>query len=106
MHRKKKVYSVEGVKNLVCAIEAKSFRMPELLGYKSRDITKTFKKLITLCNSLSIVFTHYAQHELSQFMLAKAQTASRGLKKHGSAQDRVWSGRVLTTANHAYALYR
>ena len=80
--------------------------MPELLGFKSQDISKSYKQLVTLCNSLAVVFLQYELYEHAGFMLATALRAEDNLTRHGTATDRAWKGNVCVFNNHAMYHYK
>ena len=71
-------------------------RMPELIGYRSIDLCKSYKTLIALCNSLSIVFLQYDLYKEAFLMLHKAVQIDSDLTKFGSIEDKLWQGRLVT----------
>ena len=85
----KKYFSINQVFELVRKNELTTKRLPELLGFRSVDIAKSFKKLITLCNSLSIIFEQYNLHNRALELLKKASEADKGLKRYGTGSDRL-----------------
>jgi hypothetical protein len=94
---KRKYHSINQVLSLVNKLEVTTSRLPELLGFRSSDISKSFKKLVTLCNSLSIIFEHYELHNRALTLLRKASEADKGLKRYGSNADRLWQGSLVTS---------
>ena len=91
MH-KRKTYTIEEVKEMVIRLETKTTRMPELLGFKSQDISKTYKRLISLCNSLGIIFIQYSHNGLAKFVLVFNCSEGLDYKSLG----RMFSGLVQT----------
>lgn len=93
---KKKYFSVSEVWEIVNKLDAKTQRLPELLGFRSGDIGKGYKKLITLCNSLSILFLQYDLLQDALKMLKKASDADTGLQRFGMSADKSWHGSLIT----------
>ena len=86
---KKKYHSIPQVFDIVKKLEISAKRLPELLGFRSIDIAKSYKKLITVCNSLSIIFEQYDLYKRALELLRKASEADKCLKRYGSASDRL-----------------
>jgi hypothetical protein len=103
---KNKYYSIEEVFEIVTKLENTTKRLPELLGFRSIDTAKSYKKIISLCNSLSIVFEQYNRFNLALKLLKKASEADKSLKKYGSASDRLWEGSLITSCNLAYLFHK
>ena len=87
--RRRKFYTIIEIHNMISSIEQKSKRMPEIIGFRSPDICKNFKDLITLCNSLSIVFIQYDLIQDCLQLLKVAGEADSNLCKHGTVIDRL-----------------
>lgn len=102
----KKKHSILQVLKIVSKLETSTKRLPELLGFRSTDISKSFKKLITLCNSLSIIFEQYNLHSHALELLHKASEADKGLKRYGSSSDRLWQGSLITSCNLAHLFHK
>jgi len=98
----KKYYTIKEVFKLIERLETKSNRMPELLGFRSMDICKSFKQLISLTNSLAIVFLQYSLIPQALKLLKKAASADLSLQRYGSLMDRFWQGRMVTYNNLAW----
>ena len=103
---KKKYSTIQEVFDLVSKLEASTKRLPELLGFRSSDISKSYKKLITLCNSVSIIFLQYSLPTLALDLLKKASDADKGLKRHGSHSDKLWQGSLITSCNLALLFHK
>ena len=103
---KKKYSTIQEVFDLVSKLEASTKRLPELLGFRSSDISKSYKKLITLCNSVSIIFLQYSLPNLALDLLKKASDADKGLKRHGSHSDKLWQGSLITSCNLALLFHK
>ena len=86
---KKRYHTIQEVFEIVRKIEISTKRLPELLGFRSSDISKSYKKLIALCNSLSIIFEQYDLSNLALDLLRKASEADKGLKRYGTGSDRL-----------------
>ena len=85
---KKKYHTIEEVYEIVKKLEVSTKRMPELLGFRSIDIGKSYKKLVSLCNSLSIIFEQYNLYNRSLELLKKASEADKALKRYGNSSDK------------------
>jgi hypothetical protein len=94
---KRTYYSIDQVLETVHKLETTTKRLPELLGFRSTDISKHYKRLISLCNSLSIIFEQYDLHTRALSLLRKASDADKGLKRYGSSSDRFWPGSLITS---------
>ena len=86
---RKKYYTIPQIFELVKKLEVSTKRLPELLGFRSVDISKSYKKLITVCNSVSITFEQYNLYNRALELLRKASEADKCLKRYGSASDRL-----------------
>ena len=106
MFKRKKTYSIEEAFSLIQSLETKCDRMPELLGFKSLDICKSYKQLLTHCNSLVIVFIQYNLLNYASRLLKSAEKADSCLLRYALHSDKIWSGRVLTFTNEAYLSYK
>ncbi|CAG9332707.1 unnamed protein product [Blepharisma stoltei] len=93
---KKRYHTLSEVWEIVTNLENKTQRLPELLGFRSIDIGKGYKKLITLCNSLSIIFLQYNLQSDALKMLRKASDADNGLQRFGIESDKCWQGSLIT----------
>lgn len=103
MQKPKKNWStITDAKRLLNALEAKASRIPELLGFKSRDIAKTYKSLMSLANSLSIVFLQYDLADLTLFALQKAARAEEQIGRYGLSTDKLCPGCVVSLTIAAY----
>jgi hypothetical protein len=80
----------------ITALHNKCSRLPELLGYSSQDISLNFRRLITRCNSLSVVFLQYKLHREVLSLLKTAAAADIGLCEYGGLFDRLWPGRLVS----------
>jgi hypothetical protein len=96
MAKSKKIFSIPAAIKSVEDKYNRVIRMPELIGYRSIDVAKAYKNLISLCNSLSIVFLQYELFKESFLMLQKAVHIDSELNKFGSFQDKLWQGRLIT----------
>ncbi|CAG9324389.1 unnamed protein product [Blepharisma stoltei] len=104
--RKKRFFTLDEIRNFIKNLETKTKRMPELIGFRSEDVCKNFKNLITMCNSLSIIFLQYNLiHETLSF-LKKAAEADTALCKYGNLLDRLWQGRLVTYNNLAFLYHK
>ena len=89
MAKNKKIYTIaEAIKHIDEKF-SRVARMPELIGYRSLDICKSYKTLISLCNSLSIVFLQYDLFKEAFLMLQKAVKIDLDLSKFGSTEDKL-----------------
>ncbi|OMJ82711.1 hypothetical protein SteCoe_16536 [Stentor coeruleus] len=104
--RRRKFYSIDEVHIMVSQMEQKSKRMPEIIGFRSSDTCKNFKDLLTLCNSLSIVFIQYDLIQDCLQILKSAGEADSNLCKYGTVLDKLWQGRILTYNNLAFLYHK
>jgi hypothetical protein len=103
---KRKYYSISQVFEIVKKLELSTKRLPELLGFRSTDIAKAYKKLISLCNSLSIIFEQYSLNNRALDLLKKASDADKGLKRYGTGSDKLWQGSLVTSCNLALLFHK
>jgi hypothetical protein len=96
MAKTKKVFTISESLKLVEDKFARVVRMPQLIGYRSLDICKSYKNLISICNSLSIIFLQYDLFKEAFLMLQKAVQIDLELSKFGSPEDKLWQGRLIT----------
>jgi hypothetical protein len=75
-------------------------RMPSLYGYRSSDIPKAYRRLVSLCTSLSIVFLQYDLLPDAFSLLKTAAVADLHLTADSSAST--WTARVLIYNCYAY----
>lgn len=104
--RRRKYYTIPEIHALISALEQKSKRLPEIIGFRSSDTCKNFKDLITLCNSLSIVFVQYDMIQDCLIILKVASEADSNLCKYGTVLDRLWQNRILTFNNLAFLYHK
>lgn len=104
--RRRKYYTITEIHGLISTLEQKSKRLPEIIGFRSSDTCKNFKELITLCNSLSIVFVQYDLIQDCLIMLKIATEADTNLCKYGTVLDRLWQNRILTFNNLAFLYHK
>ena len=103
---KKKYHTIEQVFEIVNKLELSTKRLPELLGFRSTDIARSYKKLITVCNSLSIIFEQYNLYNRALKLLKKATEADKGLKRYGTGPDKFWQGSLITSCNLALLFHK
>ncbi|OMJ71768.1 hypothetical protein SteCoe_29941 [Stentor coeruleus] len=96
MAKSKKIYTIAQALEYVENKFSRAARIPLLIGYRSSDTCKSFKTLITLCNSMSIVFLQYDMHKEAFLMLQKAVQVDSELGKFGNSEDILWQGRLVT----------
>lgn len=96
MAKSKKIYTIAQALEYVENKFSRAARMPLLIGYRSSDTCKSFKSLISLCNSMSIVFLQYDIHKEAFLMLQKAVQVDSELGKFGNSEDILWQGRLVT----------
>lgn len=106
MKRRRKFHSINEVHSMISHMEQKSKRMPEIIGFRSSDTCKNFKDLLTLCNSLSIVFLQYDLIQDCLQILKSAGEADSNLCKYGTVLDKLWQGRILTYNNLAFLYHK
>jgi hypothetical protein len=90
----------------VQALEKKIQQFAHNLGYRSSDTTKVLKTLLTLSNSISIVFLYHGLHSLSSKILKKSLSADVFLFFYGGKSEKRWSGRAILYCNLAFLLIK
>ena len=96
MAKSKKIFTISEALRHVDDKYMRISRIPDLIGYRSADLCKSYKNLISLCNSLSIVFLQYDLFKEAFLMLQKAVQTDLELSKIGSNEDKLWQGRLIT----------
>lgn len=96
MSKNKKIFSIAQALKLVDDKYLRIGRMPGLIGYRSLDLCRSYKNLIAMCNSLSIVFLQYDLFKEAFLMLQKAVQIDLELGKFGTEEDKLWQGRLIT----------
>lgn len=76
-------------------------RMPELYGYRSRDIGRYRRKLVALASSLSIVFLQYDLLSEAYRLLKLAAVTDARIEASGLYGRGDHSGRLMTYASLA-----
>ena len=89
MAKRKKIFTISQALKHVDEKYLRISRMPDLIGYRSLDLCKSYKNLISLCNSLSIVFLQYDLFKEAFLMLQKAVQIDTDLSKFGSVEDKL-----------------
>ena len=100
--RRKRFVTIPEALQQVSTLESKCARSPDLYPVTPSDLASSYKSLISLCNSLAIVFLQYDLTREALDLLKKASTADLQLYKSGSLLDRLWQGRVTTYNSLAY----
>lgn len=86
---KKQINSISEVLKKVEALEAKTKRVAHLLGYRSSEISKTFRQMISICNSVSIIFLQFDLLHAALFVLIKSVETDVSMFFEGNASDRL-----------------
>ncbi|CAG9333070.1 unnamed protein product [Blepharisma stoltei] len=103
---KKQILSIPQVLQRIEALDAKTKRIAHLLGYRSNEISKTFRQMLTMCNSVSIIFLQFDLLHAALYILLKAAETDVCMFFEGNSSDRIWHGRVLVYCNLGYFLHR
>ena len=98
--------SIQQVITKISDLQQKIFRFSHIIGYKSLDTLKNLKLLLSLCNSISIVFLYHGLLQSTTKLLKKALAADVNLFFQGSKLDRKYFGRVLLYCNFSYLLLK
>lgn len=96
---KRVFYTISDALNYVESYKSRIERMPDLLGFKSSDISKNYKNLIQLSNSLSIIFMQYDLNDIALSLLKYSTDADTKLQRFATYQDKLWEGSLLTYNN-------
>lgn len=90
----------------VAELEQKIYRFTHMIGYKSQDTIKSLKSLLTLVNSLAIVFLYHGLLSIASKILKKALNSDVYMFFNGSKGDKKWHGRVLLYCNLSFLLMK
>lgn len=104
--RRKKYQTIHEALQHIEVLQLNCSRSPRLYGTPGFDHSVPYKKLISACNSLAVVFMQYDLLREALDLLKKASSADVELYKQGSLLDRLWEGRVNTYNNLAYLFQR
>ena len=94
--------TVEEVLENVQRLRLMCDRIPTLYGYKSADIVLYQRKLVSLSNSLSVIFLQYDLFCESFSLLKLAAKVDLDLHSNGDLQVNTWTGRLVTYNCFAY----
>jgi len=103
---RKKKYSIEEIFYKIQLLENKCNRITYLLGYKSSEISKSFRNIITMCNSVAIVFLQFDLVKEALVVLRKGIEMDISMFVEGEFDDRKWFGRPLLYCNLGFLLER
>ena len=95
VHYRQKFLTVEEVLEKVRQQELICERMPELYGYRSSDISRHQRKLVSLASSLSVIFLQYDLYCESFNLLKVAAVTDLKLYAEGDQQASTWRNRVV-----------
>ncbi|CAG9314368.1 unnamed protein product [Blepharisma stoltei] len=98
--------SISHVLHKIDTLESKTKRVLYALGYRSSEISKTFRQMITVCNSVSIVFLQFDLLHEALYVLQKAVQTDTCMFFEGEFEDRTWQSRPLIYCNLGYLLLR
>lgn len=104
--RRRQYQTIREVMQLVDVLQLKCNRSPRLYAAQSFDHSAPYKKLISACNSIAVVFMQYDLLREALDLLKRGSAADVELYKQGSLLDRLWEGRVYTYNNLAYLFQR
>lgn len=106
MKKRRKYHSIAQIQSIISQLEHKTKQPPESSSTQSLDSCRNYKDLITLCNSLCIVFIQYELIQDCLDFLTKAILTDISLCKYGTVLDKFWQGRILTYNNLAFLYYK
>ena len=108
MYGRKKVrtFTVNGMLSKIQGVKNACSRNQRRYGNDSMIVSRQYKRLISLCNSLAIAFSQYKLEYQSLDLLKLAQSADMFLYDNGDYFDRLWPGRLVTFNNFAYMFAR
>ena len=103
---KRRVASLAQVLQQIDFLCAKSQRITYLLGYRSNDISRTFRRAVLICNSVAIVLLQFGLLPAALKVLKKGLKLDILLFYEGSPEDRRWFQRALVYSNLGYLMQR
>ncbi|CAG9312167.1 unnamed protein product [Blepharisma stoltei] len=106
MNKKKRFYSVGELKEYINDLFAKAKKFHEMPGFRNNDACKSYKHLITICNSLAIVFMQYDLIQESLTFLKISMEVDSLLVKYGNILEKFWQGRLVMYNNFAYLYHK
>mmetsp|Transcript_13155 Transcript_13155/g.24627 ORF Transcript_13155/g.24627 Transcript_13155/m.24627 type:complete len:347 (-) Transcript_13155:687-1727(-) len=98
--------SIAQAKKYIARLEQSAERMPELIGYRSADVTRYYRRLMVQSYSLAIVFIQYDLLKDALDVLKIAAKADIKLYSQGDLLDRLWSGRLITYTTLGFLFIR
>lgn len=98
--------SISQVLQKIDTLESKTKRVLYVLGYRSSEISKSFRQMISVCNSVSIVFLQFDLLHDALYVLQKAVQTDTCMFFEGDFEDRTWQSRPLIYCNLGYLLLR
>ena len=87
-------------------MEQRLRRSSHVLGYKSSDTMQTIRKLLNLCNSISIVFLYHNLLPHASKLLKQALKTDVLLFFQGSKEEKRWPRRALVYCNLSFLLLK
>lgn len=102
----KKYSTIAQAKKFIARLEQSANRMPELIGYRSADVTRYYRRLMVQSYSLAIVFMQYDLLKDALDVLKVAAKADIKLYSQGDLLDRLWSGRLITYTTLGFLFVR
>jgi hypothetical protein len=106
LETRKKYFNIAQAKDFIARLEQSSERMPELIGYRSTDVIRYYRRLIVHSYSLAIVFIQYDLLNDALEVLKVAAKADIRLYNQGELLDRLWSGRLVTYTTLGFLFIR
>jgi hypothetical protein len=98
--------SIAQAKDFIARLEQSAERMPQLIGYRSTDVTRYYRRLMAQSYSLSIVFIQYDLLKDALDILKVAAKTDIKLYSQGELLDRLWSGRLVTYTTLGFLFIR
>lgn len=102
----RKYCNIAQAKKIIARLENSADRMPELIGYRSTDVTRYYRRLMVKSYSLAIVFIQYDLLKDALDVLKVAAKADIKLYSQGDLLDRLWSGRLITYTTLGFLFIR
>ncbi|OMJ75311.1 hypothetical protein SteCoe_25586 [Stentor coeruleus] len=106
MTSKKRFLRVEETLDYIQSLEEKGVRKNELIGFRSADVSKELKNIISICTSLSVILMQYDLFHIALDVLKKAIENDEKLLKNGTPSDKLWPGRLNIYTNLCFLYQR
>lgn len=99
---KRKYFTVAEVLKSVVSRYVHAKKRIDAIGVRVSETSSQFKKLLTLCNSLEIIFMQYDLTQPCLKLQKIAADCNEFISSQGSTLDKLWQPRILSFINSAF----